>query len=110
LTRHLSAAASHFYPEFGRISGASRRKPGFPLVSFLPAAKKDTASIPCAFAGRNFFPNVIGKGPAKRMPHLLFYRDEAAFPLNNSFCPIGSLPAIFSSCRCSTKGVIIIAV
>jgi hypothetical protein len=22
--------------------------PGFPLVSFLPAAKKDTASIPCA--------------------------------------------------------------
>jgi hypothetical protein len=25
-----------------------RKKPGYPLVSFLPAAKKDTASIPCA--------------------------------------------------------------
>jgi hypothetical protein len=33
---------------FGRISGAARRKPGYPLVSFLPTAKKDTASIPCA--------------------------------------------------------------
>jgi hypothetical protein len=32
----------------GRISGAKRRKPGYPLVSFLPQAKKDTASIPCA--------------------------------------------------------------
>jgi hypothetical protein len=26
----------------------NRKKPGYPLVSFLPAAKKDTASIPCA--------------------------------------------------------------
>jgi hypothetical protein len=26
--------------------------PGFPLVSFLPVAKKDTASIPCASLGR----------------------------------------------------------
>jgi hypothetical protein len=25
-----------------------RKKPGYPLVSFLPAAKKDTAPIPCA--------------------------------------------------------------
>jgi hypothetical protein len=25
-----------------------RKKPGYPLVSFLPQAKKDTASIPCA--------------------------------------------------------------
>jgi hypothetical protein len=25
--------------------------PGYPLVSFLPVAKKDTASIPCAFPG-----------------------------------------------------------
>jgi hypothetical protein len=24
------------------------RKPGYPLVSFLPMAKQDTASIPCA--------------------------------------------------------------
>jgi hypothetical protein len=30
------------------MSGAERRKPGYPLVSFLPLAKKDTASIPCA--------------------------------------------------------------
>jgi hypothetical protein len=42
------------YSYFGRISGArqppvaTRRKPGYPLVSFLPAAKKDTAPIPCA--------------------------------------------------------------
>ncbi|MDR1353458.1 MAG: hypothetical protein LBK05_09275, partial [Treponema sp.] len=28
--------------------------PGFTLVSFLPPAKKDTASIPCAFRGREF--------------------------------------------------------
>jgi hypothetical protein len=27
--------------------------PGFPLVSFLPAAKKDTASIPCAAVKRH---------------------------------------------------------
>jgi hypothetical protein len=35
-------------------SPASGGGPGFPLVSFPPAAKKDTASIPCAFlaAGR----------------------------------------------------------
>jgi hypothetical protein len=44
---------------FGRISGArqppvaTRRKPGYPLVSFLPAAKKDTASIPCANQNRS---------------------------------------------------------
>jgi hypothetical protein len=34
-----------------RNLGASCRRaagPGFPLVSFLPLAKKDTASIPCA--------------------------------------------------------------
>jgi hypothetical protein len=31
---------------FGRIRPAAG--PGFPLVSFLPQAKKDTASIPCA--------------------------------------------------------------
>jgi hypothetical protein len=32
---------------------ASRRKPGYPLVSFSPAAKKDTASIPCANQNRS---------------------------------------------------------
>jgi hypothetical protein len=29
-------------------SGPSGAGPGYPLVSFLPPAKKDTASIPCA--------------------------------------------------------------
>jgi hypothetical protein len=33
--------------------------PGFPLVSFLPAAKKDTASIPCAFRIRAFFTGIL---------------------------------------------------
>jgi hypothetical protein len=31
-----------------RAHPRQRRGPGYPLVSFLPAAKKDTASIPCA--------------------------------------------------------------
>jgi hypothetical protein len=34
--------------EDGRIPAVTRRGPGFPLVSFSPAAKKDTAAIPCA--------------------------------------------------------------
>jgi hypothetical protein len=34
--------------EFGRIRAPQARRPGFTLVSFLPPAKKDTASIPCA--------------------------------------------------------------
>jgi hypothetical protein len=32
----------------GAFFAPRRKKPGYPLVSFLPAAKKDTASIPCA--------------------------------------------------------------
>jgi hypothetical protein len=37
------------FPFFAlRAKNAPRRKPGFTLVSFLPAAKKDTAPIPCA--------------------------------------------------------------
>jgi hypothetical protein len=39
------------FPALSPLWGA-RRKPGFPLVSFLPAAKKDTASIPCANQNR----------------------------------------------------------
>jgi hypothetical protein len=38
---------------FGRISGASRRKPGYPLVSFARyTGQKDTAPIPCAHQNR----------------------------------------------------------
>jgi hypothetical protein len=36
-----------FFEHFGRIF-CCRKKPGYPLVSFLPTAKKDTAPIPCA--------------------------------------------------------------
>jgi hypothetical protein len=34
---------------------ALRVGPGFTLVSFLPAAKKDTASIPCASHSEKFY-------------------------------------------------------
>jgi hypothetical protein len=34
---------------------ALRAGPGFPLVSFLPSAKKDTASIPCASRSEEFY-------------------------------------------------------
>jgi hypothetical protein len=53
--------------EDGRIP--AMQGPGYPLVSFLPAAKKDTASIPCAnqnrFAVLNLDPpgGVWGKAP-----------------------------------------------
>jgi hypothetical protein len=55
---------------FGRIFCSSmrrkaallcRKKPGYPLVSFLPSAKKDTAPIPCAFQGEAFFPAMRSK-------------------------------------------------
>jgi hypothetical protein len=56
-----------FFSFFGRISGlrqpkaAANRKPGYPLVSFSPAAKKDTASIPCA--NQNRFTVLVLKTP-----------------------------------------------
>jgi hypothetical protein len=37
-----------FWAHFRAKAAALARKPGYPLVSFSPAAKKDTASIPCA--------------------------------------------------------------
>jgi hypothetical protein len=43
-----AAIIPYFSPESGRIRPL-RAGPGYTLVSFLPAAKKDTASIPCAF-------------------------------------------------------------
>ncbi|MDR1127876.1 MAG: hypothetical protein LBL20_01070, partial [Treponema sp.] len=42
---------------------AGAHGPGFPLVSFLPQAKKDTASIPCAAAFTAIMGRYWEKGP-----------------------------------------------
>jgi hypothetical protein len=53
IMQHIDAAiVKRQFKISTRNTGASGRRaagPGYTLVSFLPAAKKDTASIPCAF-------------------------------------------------------------